>query len=360
MLSYTSAVTIALDATPLTVSTGGVARYTWELARALAETFPQDEYWLVSDQCFEAPAERPANLRLGGRPSNALERRWWLWGLNRELDRLGVDVFHGSDFAVPYRAARPAVMTLHDLSPWMNPAWQPDSRVRRRTPRLLRLGLAHMVITPTEAVRRQAIERFGLAPERVAAVPLAAPEWMRRCEEPASGRPYFLFVGTLEPRKGIEPLLEAWRSVRRRCEAELWIAGRVRGDFQPPSQEPGLRLLGAVSDQQLPRLYSGALALVYPSLYEGFGLPVLEALRCGTLVITSQDAAISEVTAGSAIQVQPEAAPLAEAMEAVCRDPGRFEALRWKGIKRAAQFSWRQSARRTREVYEAARRVFGA
>jgi glycosyltransferase involved in cell wall biosynthesis len=353
-------VTIALDATPLTVSTGGVARYTWELARALAETFPGDQYWLVSDQPVEVPEPRPANLRLGRGPSNALERRWWMWGLNRELERLGADVFHGADFAVPYRAARAAVMTLHDLSPWMNPAWQSDARVRRRTPRLLRLGLAHMVITPSEAVRRQAIGRFGLAPERVSAVPLAAPEWMRRCEPAAGGRPYFLFVGTLEPRKGIGPLLEAWRTVRARCDVDLWIAGRVRGDFEAPRAEPGVRLLGAVPDAELPRLYSGALALVYPSLYEGFGLPVLEALRCGTLVITSHDAAITEVTGGRAIHVRPEAGPLAEAMEAVCRDPSRFADLRRSGMERAARFSWRETARRTHQVYEAAARVFAA
>ena len=156
MLSYTSAVTIALDATPLTVSTGGVGRYTLELARALATEYPEDQYWLLSDQPFPAPHDL-RNLHAGTGPQNPVERKWWLWGLDREMRRHEVELFHGTDYAVPYVARRPSVMTLHDLSPWLDPAWQPEaSRVRRRTPRLLRMGLATMVITPTEAVRRAA------------------------------------------------------------------------------------------------------------------------------------------------------------------------------------------------------------
>src|SRR6185295_9982483 len=170
----TSAVTIALDATPLAVSTGGVGRYTLELARALATEYPQDQYWLLSDQTFTLP-HAPPNLCAGGGPTNTAERRWWTWGLDREMRRHRVDLFHGTDFSVPYLPLRPSVMTLHDLSPWLDPAWQPDAaRVRRRTPRLLRMGLATMVITPTEAVRRAAIERFELSPDCVVAVPLAA------------------------------------------------------------------------------------------------------------------------------------------------------------------------------------------
>ncbi len=350
--------TIALDATPLTVATGGVARYTWELARALAEANPRDQYWLLSDQPFEMPAGHPENLRAGGGPANAAERRWWLWGLAREMDRRGVDLFHGTDFAVPYLAQRPAVMTLHDCSPWMDPAWQADARVRRRTPRLLRWGKAHMVITPSEAVRRQAIERFRLAPDRVTAVPLAASARFRPCADAPAAPPYFLFVGTLEPRKGIGPLVEAWRTVRAQHNVELWIAGRLRADFAAPREEPGLRLLGAVPDGALPRLYSGALACVYPSLYEGFGLPVLEAMQCGALVVTSHDAAITEVAGGAAIHVDPTPAALAQVLASIARDPARFADLRRRALDRAAQFTWKETARRTREVYDAAVRVF--
>ena len=182
--------TIALDATPLTVPTGGVTRYTLELARALAGRFPEDEYWLLSDQPFSLQSDVPRNLHPGGRARSAIARKWWLWGLQQEMGRRHVDLFHGTDFSVPYLPFRPSVMTLHDLSPWpsasIDASWQPDAgRVRRRTPLLLRAGLAAMVITPSEAVRRAAIERFHLSPDRVVAVPLAASEHFRPVDTPA-------------------------------------------------------------------------------------------------------------------------------------------------------------------------------
>lgn len=359
MLSYTSAVTIALDATPLTVSTGGVGRYTLELARALASEYPEDQYWLLSDQSIRVSHGLP-NLHVGNGPQNPAERKWWAWGLNREMARHGVELFHGTDYSVPYVPRRPSVMTLHDLSPWLDPAWQPHaSRVRRRTPRLLRMGLATMVITPTEAVRRAAIERFQLEPDRVVAVPLAASESLFKPPPSAAtkpgGNPYFLFVGTCEPRKNLARLIEAWRSVRKTFAVDLVLVGRDH----VPSEEPGLRVLGEVADSDLPGLYSGALACVYPSLYEGFGLPVLEAMQCGALVIASRDPAILEVSRDAVIHVDAEdTAALAEAMRAATTNSYGFDDLRKRAVARAAQFSWQKTARLTREVYESATRAF--
>ncbi len=358
--------TIAFDATPLAVRTGGVTRYTAELARALARTFPEDHYWLLSDQDFAPPSgAMPANLAAGEKPQSFADRKWWALGLNREISRRGVEVFHGTDFAVPYSQRVPAVMTLHDLSPWMNRDWQPGAaRIRRRTPILLRAELATMVITPSEAVRRAAIERFKLDVNRVVAVPLAASEHFRRVEVPKTEWPYLIFVGTLEPRKNVVRMIDAWREVRKRHDVELVIAGRVRSDFEVPAAESGLRLLGAVPEEQLPALYSGAVACVYPSLYEGFGLPVLEAFQCGALVITSRDPAISEVAAGAAVQADadgPDATrQLVEAMEAVVRAPENFVDLRKRGLRRATEFSWERTARKTREVYVDAIRRFRA
>jgi len=366
MLSYTSAVTIALDATPLTSSTGGVGRYTLELARALASEYPEDQYWLLSDQPLDARPFRarhtPPNLHLGDGPRNPAERKWWLWGLDREMRRRGVELFHGTDYSVPYVPLRPTVMTLHDLSPWLDPAWQPGaSRVRRRTPRMLRMGLATMVITPTETIRHAAIERFRLPPDRVVAVPLAAGDFFRPPLVAAKprGNPYFLFVGTREPRKNIARLVEAWRKVYTTVAVDLVLAGRARADFPALPDEPGLRVLGEIPDSELPGLYSGALACVYPSLYEGFGLPVLEAIQCGALVITSRDPAILEVSGEAAVHVDAEdPAELAETMRAVASSPENFAAIRAKTLAHAAQFSWQKTARRTREVYDAASDVF--
>ncbi|MGD1094510.1 MAG: glycosyltransferase family 1 protein [Bryobacteraceae bacterium] len=352
--------TIALDATSLAASPGGVARYTLELSRSLAEHFPDDEFWLLSDQPVAVPECTLPNLQKGERPQTLATRRWWLWGLQHEMMRRGIDLFHGTDFAVPYFPSRPSVMTVHDLSPWLDRAWQPDAgRVRRRTGLLLRMGLATMIITPSEAIRKAAIQRFHLMPDRVAAVPLAASLQFRPITVAPAAMPYFLFVGTLEPRKNIACLLEAWREVRKTRNIEMVLAGRARADFRAPEPEPGLRVLGAVPEEDLPRLYSGALAVVYPSLYEGFGLPVLEAMQCGAVVITSRDPAITEVAGGAAVQVDgSDSRGLVAALGAVADAPSSFAQVRERALERAAQFSWRTTAERTREVYDEARRRF--
>jgi glycosyltransferase involved in cell wall biosynthesis len=351
----------ALDATPLSVSTGGIRRYTEQLSLALARTFPADDYSLVSDQRFELPALHPANLRAGRRAGDGwVDRFWWLAGLPRELARLNADVFHGTDFAVPYVPLRPAVMTLHDVSPWRMAEFQPAAgRIRQRTPVLLGLRLATLVITPSEAVRREAIEYFQLPAGRVTAIPLAPSQ-----PGPATGAspiapPYFLFVGTLEPRKNLEMLIHAWRPVFETLRVPLVVAGRLRGDHEEFPPMPGLVARGEVSDAELRSLYTGALAVLFPSLYEGFGLPVLEAMQCGAPVIASRDPAIQE-TAGDAALLLDAADGTAwrEAMSAAAEAPKSMAVWRERGRRRASAFSWEATARLTREVYVEARQRF--
>ncbi|HEV3197711.1 MAG TPA: glycosyltransferase family 1 protein [Bryobacteraceae bacterium] len=352
---------IAIEAASLALTSGGLARYTSQLSLALAHCFPEDEFFLVSDQPFRMPEDAPGNLKRGGGARSAVERRWWLWGLPRELGRLGADLIHGPDFAVPYLARCPSVLTLHDLSPWMYQRWHhAANRVRRRTPVLLELGIATMIVTPGETVRKQAIERFRLRPDRIVAIPEAAAPWFRPVEQvpdlPIAKAPYFLFVGTLEPRKNLPSLLKAWREVRRYHSIDLVLAGRRRADFTPLPEEPGLRVLGEIPDASLPSLYSGALALVYPSLYEGFGLPVLEAMQCGAPVIASS--AVAEVTGDAAILADTPQA-LAAAMRQVAERPEWRAEWRARSLVRAQQFSWERTARMTHAVYLEARKRFG-
>jgi glycosyltransferase involved in cell wall biosynthesis len=351
---------IALDATPLTVATGGVRRYTTELGHALADAYPEDTVWLTSDQPFELPTRTRHNLRKGGGPRNSVERRWWSFGLQAELSRLRADVFHGTDFAVPYLPIRPTVMTIHDVSPWKDKSWHARAdRIRRRTPMLLGLGLATMTITPSEAVRREVLAWFELPPDRVVAIPLAASSLFRPVEPSGAERPFFLYVGTLEPRKNLHRLLDAWRQVRQRHIVDLVLAGRLRSDGPAIEPQPGLTLLGAVPDDQLPGLYASAIACVYPSLYEGFGLPVLEAMQCGAAVLTSQDPALSELAGDAAICI--DASDTQAWVEGMCRaieQPACMEELRRKARVRAAGFSWQCTAARTREVYAEAIRRF--
>ena len=362
---------IAIDATPLVEGTGGISRYTAELAGALAKEFPDDEYWLVSDQDWTGgPAETP-NLRRGQRPQNFLARRWWLAGLPWELTRLGAAIFQGTDFAVPYVPVTPSVMMFHDTSPWQEGERRTEAaeRVRRRTPWLVRL--ATMIVTPTEAVRREVIERFGVSPSRTVAVPLAASEVFRPAGEAEVAEvrarlgitgPYILFVGTAERRKNLGRLVAAWREARLAHPGlGLVVLGRPGVDSQVLNlqNQPGLIATGPLADRDVAALQTGAVAFVYPSLYEGFGLPVLEAMQTGTPVVISRDAALQEVAGDAAVSVDAlSVRALAESIVELTRDSHWRHELRQRGCKRAAQFSWRHTAKKTREVYVEALRRF--
>lgn len=343
---------VALDATPLTLSSGGLPRYVAELSSALAREFPEDTYSLLSDQPFAMPQGAPPNLIRGRQPDSPAERRWWLWGIRNAIRNTGAEVFHGTNFEVPYLCATPAILTIHDLSPWRDKAWHDEAdRVRFRAPWLVRLGRARIILTVSEAVRTEIVSHFGISPDRVKAVPLAASTLFRPVPSlTAASKPFFLCVATLEPRKNIESLVEGWRQSRESTGADLIIAGRSRADFAgiPPTE--GLHLLGEVPDSELPSLYSDALAFVYPTHYEGFGLPVLEAMQCGCPVITSRDPAVVEVADGAAIHVNSRQ-EISEAMRAVAADPAMRDTLREAGLKRATAFSWARTACATRAIY---------
>jgi len=168
-----------------------------------------------------------------------------------------------------------------------------------------------------------------------------------------------LYVGTIEPRKNLALLLDVWREVRRDHPVDLVIAGRRREDAPRIAAEPGLRILGLTGEEQLRELYCGALALVYPSHYEGFGLPVLEAMQCGAAVIASRDPAIREVTGGAAILLDVDDRRVwVETLRDLVEQPERLGDLRKRALARAAEFSWSKTAKLTRKVYEQAVKRF--
>jgi glycosyltransferase involved in cell wall biosynthesis len=317
-----------------------LARYTRSIHDALQAEFPSDVIEYV----------RPSSKPLG-----------WLVRLPAEILRRKFSIFHGTNFETPYVPVAPSVLTLHDLSPWMDADWHSGAdRVRLRTPWLLGLGLATMIVTPSEAVRRQAIEWFRLNPARVTAVAHGAAPSFHPVDGGGRRAGYFLSVGTVEPRKNLPRLIEAWRPVYRESGVELMIAGRSRGDAPAIPPEPGLVLAGEAPEEDLPALYSGALAFLYPSLYEGFGLPVLEAMQCGACVLVSTDAALAEVGGEAAVRIDPrDARAWTEALRA-CVAAGDWIAQRRElSLARAREFSWARSARRTREVYAEAIARFG-
>jgi glycosyltransferase involved in cell wall biosynthesis len=238
----------------------------------------------------------------------------------------------------------------------MEPTWHyAAARVAKRAPVLLKLGIPTMIITPSETVRRGAIERFRIRAERIVAVPEAAAPWFRPVAAP-SRNPYFLFVGTWEPRKNLPALVEAWREVRRERAVDLVLVGRRRTDGPELREEPGLRLEGEVPDERLAELYSGATALVYPSFYEGFGLPVLEAMQCGACVITSSAV---RAAGGEAAVYADTVGDLIGAMRRALADPEWLAGQRALSLARSREFSWERSARLTFQVYEEARKRFG-
>ena len=341
----------ALDATPLTLTSGGLARYVSELSLALAREYPEDTFALLSDHAFAMPDDAPGNLIAG--PGSASDPRWWLRGVRRAIAQTGAQVFHGTNFEVPYLGRTPAILTIHDLSPWKDAAWHGSGadRVRRRTPWLVGLRRARMILTVSEAMRREIVGHFGVAEDRVRAIALAASEAFRPVGGPAADRPYFLFVGTLEPRKNVAALVEAWRETRAETGADLWISGRTRADFVPIAQMPGIHMMGEVSDGDLPRLYSGALGFVYPTFYEGFGLPVLEAMQCGCPVVTSRDPAVTELAGGAAIHAAS-VAEIAEAMRELAANADLRRSMADRGLARAAQFSWTRTAQATHSLYQ--------
>jgi glycosyltransferase involved in cell wall biosynthesis len=272
------------------------------------------------------------------------------------MRRRGSALFHGTDFAVPYVPLRPSVMTVHDLSPWRTGG---SARIRQRTPFLIRAGVATMILTPSEAVRQEVIETFRVSPARVAAVPLAAPKWMQPVDAPTVSNPYLLCVATIEERKNIPMIIDAWRGLRREHGVDLVLAGRVAEGQSPPPVEPGLRFLGSVNDRELPALYSRAIACLYPSLYEGFGLPVLEAMQCGAMVITSRDAAVLETGGGAAVAIDAhDGRAWSEAMRAAITNREFVADRRRASLARASQFTWTRTAEGTYAVYLAARRRF--
>ena len=364
---------VALDATPLSMRAGGIRRYVVDLVAALAEQFPDDEYHLLTDQPgIRRPEEWSAltNVVTEAPPSNHFTSKWWSLGLPLELARRRIDVFHGTDFAIPYLPERPAVLTLHDLAPWKPPPVRPpgSDRVRQRTPALLRI--ATRIITPSDAVRHEAAEFFALPESKIRATPLAAaapsPFPANDDSPPAIGprlgiqQPYLLYVGSAEPRKNLPRLVEAWRNARLKIpDLSLVLVGAEHSEPETASDEPGLHLAGHLANKEIAQLLSGATAFVYPSFYEGFGLPVLEAMRAGAPVITSKDPALAEVTAGAAVYVDAASqTELTSAVLRVIRDPDLQHRLRDKGRLRAFRFSWRSTALLTRAVYADAIRNF--
>ena len=282
----------------------------------------------------------------------------------------GFDLYHEPNF-VPYRCELPTVVTVHDLSVVRHPEWHPIDRVRFHDRYFARgLERSSHVIVVSEAVRQEVIEEFGIAPHRVSTTYNGVSEAFRvhSPQEIATARRrmnlpdrFFLCVGTIEPRKNIGTVLRAFAdlpaSVRESCPLLLagpwgWKADADRTLFEDIARPLGARHLGYVPDADLPALYAAATALVYPSHYEGFGIPPVEMLASGGAVLASTATAIREVVSSHGWFVAPDdLTGWRDSMLRVVNEPEFLDELRRGGPEHARRFTWEQAARDTHAVY---------
>jgi glycosyltransferase involved in cell wall biosynthesis len=324
-------VRIGIDVAPLVQDRAGTARYVRGLLGEL-ERLPGLELRRLS---FGGPSRASALVR---------DTAWYLGLLPLQARRAGADVLHCTTFRAPPRSPMPTIVTVHDLAivryPEFFTAW---TRLYGRTALLSVIRAADRVIAVSEFTKREVIELADVAEERVRVVPNAASD-VFTADGAAEAGDYVLAVGTLEPRKNLARLASA----AERLGAELRVVG-ARGWGGVEVGGNGVRWLGYVPDEELARLYRGAAVFAYPSLYEGFGIPVLEAMRCGAPVVTSAGTVMEEIVDGAAELVDPlDPASIAAGIE---RAQSRREELAAAGLERAKRYTWAAAAEATAAVY---------
>jgi len=346
---------------------GGIGTYVSHLATALPAAAPDDELVAFSASWAGKPTpdDVPSATRSVGMPIKALYPMW-AWSRRPCLPaRFGaLDVIHATNHAAipPPRAGQALVVTVHDLAFDRFPDLYPP-----RWLRLYRRGVeiavreAHAVLTPSRHTAA-AVAALGVERERISITPLAAdpPPTTETPSAPPYDVPYVLFVGTLEPRKNLPRLVRAFRAATADASLPhaLVLAGATGWQQHRLANELAgggggrVHVPGRVSSNELDALYRGADAVVYPSLYEGFGLPVLEALAYGKPTLSSNTSSIPEVAGDAALLVDPEDenAIAAGLLRILTDEPLRAD-LRTKGPARASSFSWEATARATLDAY---------
>jgi len=355
----------------------GVSRYAEALVRELPAADPTLDL-VVFTGPDQPPEEREfpdgidwrhSRLRTG----QPVQRIAWEQTVGLTIGRRWrLDVIHAPVNVAPLITGVPRVVTVHDLAFHLFPEQYPGRKQRYlRTMTRLSVQRAARVIAVSEATRQDIIRLYDADPERVVTVPNGVGDEMRPlgADEVAAFRarqgltgPTLLFLGTLQPRKNLETLLRAWARTAGETGWQLVVAGAAGWHHEPIfdlARELGIadavRFVGFVPPEDLPLWHNAADAFVYPSLYEGFGLPLLEAMACGTPVVTSETPALREVVGNAGLIVGPRDVPaLAQALLQLAREPELREELAARGLRRASEFSWRRTAAETAAVYRAA------
>jgi glycosyltransferase involved in cell wall biosynthesis len=366
----------AIDATSIPRQMAGAGVYTYNLIRALAAVDRENEYVVFTkgnafdDLNRDNPPFHTVHVSLGSRPARLL---WEQLALPVHLRRQKIDVLLSPHHTAPLVVAGSRrVITFHDLTFFLLPDRYPRKRrIYFQKVSWATARVAAALICPSQAVRDDIVRILHVRPEKVHPIAeAAAPEFQPIKDKAALeklrsryGLPerFILNVGSLEPGKNRATLLKAYALLRKRgLEQKLVVAGQKAWKFEGDlglMEELGLggdvTFTGYVTPEEMPALYNAADLFVFPSLYEGFGLPVIEAMACGVPVVASNLSAIPEVAGEAALLVDPrDADQLCDSMERILRDKRLHATLRRRGLARAKGFSWERAARETVEVYQ--------
>ncbi len=363
---------IAFDATVLHGRKSGVGYYCEELLKALAASEHAPELFVFSHRPLSAglPLSN-GRVRLSDSKFCRVRAFYLHVLLPRLLRRERPDLCHYTNFLAPLQDVAPYVVTMHDMTLERLASTHPLAKrlyTKRLIPRVAER--ARLVITDSEYSKWEIVRYLSIPASRIRVTPLAAsPEFHPVPETDRAAalqrhelrRPYVLYVGNLEPRKNLQRLLQAFARLRD-TDHELAIVGNrwYRGsDVDAEVESLGIRgrvrFLGYVPRQDLPALYSGATVFVYPSLLEGFGLPVVEAMACGSPVITSDNSSLKELAGDAARLVDPlRVESIREALEDALEDASLRSTLSLRGLERARHYSWESTAALTLDAYREA------
>jgi glycosyltransferase involved in cell wall biosynthesis len=367
--------TIGIDARPALGQAAGVGRYVRNLVRHLGLLEGDEEFVLFVDRRGESVLPSlPDHItqRVLTLPAIQNYFTWLQLRLPPALWRRPVDLFHFPFYSMPLLGIGPAVVTIHDLTFELHPEWF-SRRSRLSTRRFARFAArrAAAILTVSEWSKKDLVKIYGLPPERVHVIYPAVGEWEEGDGAPGGAPvaprlgvegPFVLHVGSIHTRRNLPRLLSAMARLRERGEdLSIILVGKVEypyPDVDALFAEAGMSGVavhaGYLPDRDLRALYREARALAYPSLYEGFGLPGVEALALGTPVVASNTSCFPEVLGDAAILVDPlDVEALADGLGRAVRDGAERDDLRRRGLARAARYSWDQTARQTLQVYRA-------
>jgi glycosyltransferase involved in cell wall biosynthesis len=351
---------ILIDATPLLLRSVGIKTYLYYWIQHLSHeagneqilTFPRLDKLapLNHERSILTPAETLSKLAFLHVANRAPVLAAWITGK--------ADVFHVSNQIRNRPKNGKLTATIYDLTCRLLPELHTPANIRADESLATNiLQKADALIAISENTRTDAIHLLGINPERVQVIYPGVPEVYFGAQAKPAKRPYVLYVGTIEPRKNVDTLLDAWQNFRLRNDFDLVIVGssgwRSERTMERLAARPqGVHYLGYVAEDELPGLTAGAIAFIYPSLYEGFGFPVAQAMAAGVPVITSNTSCLPEIAGDSALLVDPRSpAELQAALEKLLTSQSMRDRLRAAGTDRAREYRWDNCARRSLEFF---------